>query len=285
MTITVSDPTIWSARILAHLDKTFVYGAAFTNRNYQGEITDAGSTVRILQVSDVTVSDYTGTLAAPENLNDTALDLVIDQRKSFNFIVDDVDARRSILMLVDEGSKRAAQGMSDVRDRHVASFHSAVDATNAVGTDAAPVTIGFAAGETRPYDAFLDLTQKLDEANVPNPDRRIVLPPWFVRALKTQFGDRASSLGDNITQNGMAGNVDGVTVYQSNNVPSVGGAKFKVLAGVPEITFADAIVKTETLRAQSSFGTLVRGLHVYGAKMTQPRAFAVGTFNKGQLSK
>lgn len=285
MSITVSDPTIWSARILAHLDKSFVFGAAFTNRSYEGEIKDAGSTVRILQVGDVAVSDYTGTLADPDALTDSAINLVIDQQKAFNFQVDDVDARRSVLQLIDEGSKRAAQAISDVRDQYVGSFHSAISADNAYGTDAAPIVIGFGDNEVSPYTAFLELTQRLDEANVATTDRRIVLPPWFVRGLKTEFGSRASSLGDTITQNGMAGQVDGVTVYQSNNVANVTGNKYKVMAGQPFVTFADAIVKTETLRSQKSFGTIVRGLHVYGAKLTQPRGMAVGTFNKGKLSK
>ncbi|GGO24764.1 P22 coat protein - protein 5 domain protein [Deinococcus humi] len=285
MSITVSDPIIWSARILSYLDKTFVYGAAFTNRNYEGEIKDAGSTVRILQIGDVTVGDYTGTLPDAQELTDNSLDLVVDQRKYFNFVVDDVDARRSVLMLVDEGSKRAAYAMSDVRDRFVASFHSAVNAANAYGTDVTPIVIGFGAGEIKPYDAFLELTQRLDEANVGTVDRRIVLPPWFVRAMKAQFGDRASSLGDNITENGMAGTVDGVKIFQSNNVANVAGAKYKVMAGLPVITFADAIVKTSTYSPEKKFGTGVKGLHVFGAKLLQSKAMAVGTFNKGQLSK
>lgn len=285
MSITVSDPTIWSARILGYLTKSFVFGAAFTNRNYEGEIKDAGSTVRILQVGPVTVKDYAGTVDSAETLSDSAISLTVDQQKYFNFIVDDVDARRSVLQLVDEGSKNAANAISDVRDQYVASFHSAIDAANAYGTDAAPITIGFGAGEISPYTAFLELTQRLDEANVGTTDRRIVLPPWFVRGLKAEFGTRGSSLGDNITQNGMAGQVDGVTVYQSNNVANVGGQKYKVMAGLPVITFADAIVKTETLRSQTAFGNLVRGLHVYGAKLTQTKGMAVGTFNRGQLNK
>lgn len=283
--ITVSDPTIWSARILGHLTKTFVFGAAFTNRDYEGEIKDAGSTVRLLQVGPVTVKDYAGSVDDAETLADTAVNLTVDQQKYFNFVVDDVDARRSVLQLIDEGSKNAAQAISDVRDQYVASFHSAIDVGNAYGTDVEPVTIGFGAGEVSPYSAFLELTQKLDEANVPTVDRRIVLPPWFVRGLKTEFGSRASSLGDKITENGMAGQVDGVTVYQSNNVANVGGTKFKVMVGVPRITFADAIVKTETLRSQKQFGNLVRGLHVYGAKLTHAKSMAVGTFNRGKLTK
>jgi hypothetical protein len=281
----LSNPKIWSARLLAHLDKTFVYGAAFTNRNYEGEIKDAGTSVRILQVGDVSISDYTGTLNDPEGLNDAALELVIDQKKYFNFVVDDVEAQQSIIRLVDEGSKRAAQAMSDVRDLYVAGFHSAVDAANLVGTDATPVVVGFAGGQTKPYDAFLDLTQKLDEANIPTVDRRVVLPPWFIRALKAQFGDRGSGLGDKIALDGMAGQLDGVTIYQSNNVPNVGGEKYKIMMGKDYITFADQIVKTETYRPERKFGTGVKGLHVYGAKNLQPKGFAVGTFNKGQISK
>lgn len=285
MPISLSQPKLWSARLLAHLDKTFVYGAAFTNRNYEGEIKDAGSSVRILQVGEVTVNDYSGTLNEPEGLNDAALELVVDQKKYFNFVVDDVDAQQSIIKLVDEGSKRAAQAMSDVRDIFVASFHSSVDAGNLVGTDAAPIVVGFAGGQTKPYDAFLDLTQKLDEANVPTVDRRVVLPPWFIRALKAQFGDRGSGLGDKIALDGMAGSVDGVTIYQSNNVPNVNGDKYKILMGKDYITFADSIVKTETYRPERKFGTGVKGLHVYGAKNLQPKGFAVGTFSKGQISK
>ena len=109
MPISVSDPTLWAARMLEYLDKSFVYGAAFTNRNYEGEIQEAGSTVRILQIGDIVVSDFTGTLPAPQGLSDTALDLVIDQRKYFNFVVDDVDAKRSILRLIDE---LVGQGLS-----------------------------------------------------------------------------------------------------------------------------------------------------------------------------
>jgi len=74
-------------------------------------------------------------------------------------------------------------------------------------------------------------------------------------------------------------------IYQSNNVANVGGAKFKVMMGLPVITWADAIVKTETYRPEKKFGTGVKGLNVYGAKLTTPKAMAVGTYSKGQLTK
>lgn len=283
--IIASIPTIWSARILAYLDKTFVYGSAFTNRDYEGEVKDAGDKVKILQIGPIAVGDYSGILGDAQELTDTDQTLTIDQRKYFNFHVDDVADRTSVLKLVDEGSKRAAQAMSDVRDVFVSGLHTGVDAASLVGTDAAPVTVGFSTGQTKPYDAFLDLTQTLDEANVPGVDRRAVLPPWFIRALKAQFGDRGSGLGDTIATNGLIGQLDGVAIYQSNNVPNTGGAKFKAMVGAPVITFADAIVKTETYRPEKKFATGVKGLHVYGAKLTHPRGLAVGTFDKGKLTK
>lgn len=241
--------------------------------------------MKILQVGPVAVGDYSGVMADAQELTDTDQTLTIDQRKYFNFHVDDVDNRVSVLKLVDEGSKRAAQAMSDVRDAFVAGLHTGVDAGNLVGTDAAPVMVGFATSQTKPYDAFLDLTQALDEANVPGIDRRAVLPPWFIRALKAQFGERGSGLGDTIATNGLVGQLDGVSIFQSTNVPNTGGAKFKVMAGTPVITFADAIVKTETYRPEKKFATGVKGLHVYGAKLTQSRGLSVGTFDKGKLTK
>lgn len=281
-----SIPTIWSARILAHLEKGFVYGAAFTNRNYEGEIRDAGDTVKILQVGPVEVGDYAGVLADAQNLTDSAQVLTVDQRKYFNFHVDDVDSRASVLALVDEGSKQAAQAMSQVRDVFVAGFHKDVDAANLVGDDATPLKVGFGSGETKPYDAFLDLTQRLDEADVPAIDRRAVLPPWMVRGIKAQFGDRGSGLGDTIAANGLIGQLDGVAIYQSTNVPtSADGNASKVMVGLPFITFADAIVKTETYRPEKKFATGVKGLHVYGARLTQPKGLTVGTFAKGKLIK
>lgn len=281
----VSTPTIWSSRILSYLDKIFVYGSAFTNRNYEGEIKNAGDSVKILQVGNITVSDYAGIVADAESITDFAQTLTIDQKKHFNFHVDDVDDQFSALLLVDEGSKRAAQAMGQVRDVFVASLLAGVDPENLIGTDEAPITVGFGTGQVKPYDAFLDLTQRLDESDVPGTDRRAVLPPWFIRALKAQFGERGSGLGDTVALNGLIGNLDGVAVFQSNNVPNTAGDKYKCAVGQPHITFADAIVKTETYRPEKKFATGVKGLHVYGAKLTHPKGFAVGTFAKGKLVK
>ena len=57
MAINTFFPTIWEARLLLHLDKSLVYGN-LVNRDYEGDIRQAGDTVKINQIADITVSDY-----------------------------------------------------------------------------------------------------------------------------------------------------------------------------------------------------------------------------------
>src|SRR4051794_25809350 len=87
-------PTIWSARILVALQKALVYAQPnIINRDYEGEIREAGNTVLINSIGDPTIFDYTKNtdMPSPETLTSTQRQLVIDQAKAFNFQVDDVD--------------------------------------------------------------------------------------------------------------------------------------------------------------------------------------------------
>ena len=57
MAITTFIPTIWEARLLAHLDKALIYGN-LCNRDYEGDISQAGDTVIINQIGDIAIKDY-----------------------------------------------------------------------------------------------------------------------------------------------------------------------------------------------------------------------------------
>ena len=62
-------------------------------------------------------------------------------------------------------------------------------------------------------------------------------------------------------------------MYKSNNIAAPSTAGGKVLAGhISSTATAQTIISTETLRDPSSFGDIVRGLHVYGAKVLRPEA-------------
>lgn len=286
MAISVSLPTIWSARIEEYLDKALVFVPAFTNNAYEGEARE-GSTVKILSVGELTIGDYDGSdIDAAEDLTDAAATLTLNQKKYFNFRVLDTDDQFSAIALIDQGSQRAAYGIADTLDQYIASLHSSVSSSspdNTYGDSTTPIDIGTDTGEVLAYDAHLELAERLDLANVPKTGRRAVYPSWFVRRLKKELGGRASGLGDNITLNGFMGELDGVQIYQSNNVVNTTDTKYKCMMGLPYITLARAIAKVETYRQEANFGTGVKGLYVYGAVMTKPAAFALGTFSKGLL--
>lgn len=118
MSVTNFIPTIWSARLLAHLDKKHVY-AALVNRDYEGEIKNYGDTVKINQIGDITIQDYQKgkDIADPEDLSGDQTILVIDQAKYFNFAIDDVDKAQVNPKLMDAAMQRAAYGMNDVTDQ------------------------------------------------------------------------------------------------------------------------------------------------------------------------
>ena len=98
-------PSVWAARLLTALEATLVYGQAHVaNRDYEGEIREAGSSVRIASVGDVNIGSYTKNtdINDPEVLDDSTQTLNIDQAKYFNFFVDSVDRAQQNVNILDE---------------------------------------------------------------------------------------------------------------------------------------------------------------------------------------
>jgi hypothetical protein len=146
---------------------------------------------------------------------------------------------------------------------------------------------------------ILDMGQVLDEQNVPEDGRWVVLPVWMTSLIKRSDLKQAYLTGDSVSplRNGKIGMIDRFTVYSSNNLANTtdlgsdsasggtGGAAdykaWRILAGTKDaISFASQMTNVETLRAQSTFGNIVRGLNVYGYKVTKPEALVSGYVRK-----
>ncbi|KOO46400.1 phage capsid protein [Priestia koreensis] len=268
-------PTIWSARLLESLKKTLVYGG-LVNTDYEGEIKGKGSTVKINSIGAVTIGDYTkeNGVGAPEELNSTQTTLTIDTAKFFNFQVHDIDQAQANVKLIDGAMKEASYGLSNAMDRYIASLYTGTVATNMIGSDASPVVPTVA----NAYDYLVDLGVKLDEANVPEVDRFVVVPAWFHGLLQK---DPRYTKDSNVMATGYIGNVDGMTVFKSNNVPNTAGTKYKIIAGYKgAISFASQVDQVEAYRPEAGFSDAVKGLQVYGAKLVRPEGLAVLTVNK-----
>ncbi len=264
-------PEIWSAKILGSLKKNLVYAQdGVVNRDYEGEIANQGDTVRIRSVSRPTISSYTKNATLTyETLTDAQRSLLIDQAKSFSFVVDDIDEAQASGAL-DEATTEAAYGLRDTADQYVASLYTGAASANQIGT----VSVTTAA---LAYTQLRKLSVKLDEANVPQEGRWCIVPPWYYGLLLeddkfVRYDASGTTAG---LRNGIVGQALGFDVMKSNNAVLVTGDDYAVMAGHKSaITYAEQIVETEALRLQTTFGTGVRGLHVYGAKLVRPDAIA-----------
>lgn len=275
-------PEVWAATILSSLKRTHIYGGpGVVNRDYEGEIRNAGDTVRITSISRPTISTYVPgtTTITPEPLTDAQRNLIVDQAKYFSFEVDDVDARQAQGSVMEEGMDEAAFGFSDLADQYIAGLYTGAQVANQLGTVA--ITTSDLA-----YGGLVDLSTRLHEANVPNQGRWAVIPPWYHALLlrDERFTDASASGMDSAAINGQVGMVAGMRVAMSNNTPSPVAGDNVVIAGYRgAISYAEQINKTEAYRPESSFSDAVKGLHLYGAKLIRPDGIATLVASKEAL--
>lgn len=267
-------PTIWSAELLDNLYKQYVFGAAAVNRDYEGDA-QLGSTVKITSVTDVSVSSYSvgGTLTYGE-VDTTDQSLAIDQAKSFSKKLDDLNkaaAGGNDGEIMAKVMKSAAEALADAVDAYIASLYSGVDSSNVITAVDASTTA------KNVYDkALVPMRVALSKANVPFEGRYAVVGSDVYGLLlqDDRFIDLSKS-GEPALANGLVGRAAGFDIYESNNVTSSGAKHSSILAGYPgAITLAEQVEEMEAFRLQTTFADAVRGLLVYGAKLTRPKGVA-----------
>jgi N4-gp56 family major capsid protein len=266
MAITNMLPQIWSARILAKLEKNLVFAQpGVCNRDYEGDIRADGDRVHIHSFNDLTVSSYTknSTTISYENLTDSRVTLLIDQSKYFAFSIDDIDAAQMRPELIDAASDRAAYQLAEVADSYVASLYSGASTSS---PDNTIETSQFTS--TNVYQKFVDLSVLMDQVNLPQDQRFAVVPPW-VKGLLLQNSSFLAAKSEAVL-NGEVGQIAGIRLLVSNNVKTTGTSPVvsHMMAGHPSgLAYAEQIVNVEGLRLEGSFADAVRGLHLYGAKV------------------
>jgi hypothetical protein len=290
-------PSIYSRKVLNFFRKASVV-EAITNTDYTGEISAYGDSVKIIKEPVISVSDYTrGSDTTATKLTDQELTLVVDSAKAFKFIVDDIESKMSHVNFKEVATSSAAYALRDSYDAAViAAMFSGVSTSSpdhAIGADAAAATQTMAQHQggsnsidltgsdgtgTDPLDVMAFMAKLLDEQNVPEEGRWFVAPPSWYEQL-SQSGSKLMSVDFNAGQgsirNGLvsSGKLRGFDMYKSNNVAAASTASGKCLAGhISSTATAQTIISTEVLRDPSSFGDIVRGLHVYGSKVLREEA-------------
>ena len=302
-------PEIWSGKLIEKFYASTVL-AAISNTDYEGEIKNQGDTVHIRTKPTITIRDYlAGGQLAVDRPASNIVDLKIDKGLYFNEVLDDVMEIQSDINLMGIWSDDAAQQMKITVDQRVlkSMLNTASPQNRGItagkisgninlGVTGTPVPIIAnqavppVAGQVTILQLVLRLGLVLDEQNIPEQGRWIVMPAWAAAMIKGSELRQAYLSGDqtSILRNGRLGMIDRFTLYVSNLLPRgaftdggetgtavLAAAEWVIYAGhAHALTFASQISKVETLRSEFTFGTLLRGLQVYGHKVIDNIALA-----------
>lgn len=301
-------PALWSGKLAQKFYAATVFGE-IANTDWQGDITGMGDTVIINTIPTINIYSY----SVGQSLNydvpaPSTITLTISHGKYFGVNVNNVLELQAKPKLMDMFTNDASMQMKIQIDKDVlyTNFNQgaaanqgatagAISAAYNLGVDTAPITLTGA----NILQSITALSSVLDENNVPETDRWLIITPTERQILMQSNLAQAQFMGDasSILRNGKIGMIDRFTVYVSNLVPrgaagktwynpntasdSATGAgsnlkRHAVIAGHKSaITFASQIAKVESLQNPNDFGTLVRGLNVYGTQVTQPNGLAL----------
>lgn len=297
-------PQIWSGKLVEKFYAATVL-SAISNTDYEGEIKNHGDTVKIRTKPTITIKDYRadGDLEVERPIG-SEVDLTIDQGKYFNLILDDVmeiqsdlnnmsiwadDASEQFKITVDTAVLLGMKDGADAANKGLTAgkITSALN-LGVTGTPLALVANNPSIGQVDVVEAILRMGQALDEQNIPETGRWIVIPTWMARLIKQSELRQAYLSGDATTmlRNGRLGMIDRFTIYSSNLLPngtaaSLSDGEFMIYAGHAHgLTFASQFTRLETIRSERTFGNLLRGLQVYGYKVIDGKALSQAVVTK-----
>ena len=178
-------PEVWSGKLQAKFYKSTVL-AEISNNDWEGEIKGHGDKVYIRSIPTITIRSYTkGMNLTNEVPESTPLELNIDQGKYFSVVLDDVDAVQSDVKLMDMFTNDASEQMkiqidTDVLDG-VKTGAAAANKGATAGALSGNINLGAtyatrAISKSNVLDLILDMGQVLDEQNVPENGRWLVIP-------------------------------------------------------------------------------------------------------------
>lgn len=280
---------------------------AIANTDYENEISNYGDKIIIRQRPTIAISDYTpDTQLAVQRPNADVVELTIDYAKYFAFVIDDIWDTQSDMDQMSLWAEDASEQMKIVIDTEImqnvilGAASSTTSGTTAgrksgdinLGATTSPLALTArdpGAGETEVLDLIISINQALDEENVPENDRWAIIPAWMAAMIKKSELRDASLSGDgtSMLRNGRLGMIDRTTLYMSNLLPSGTGAglaagETAIFAGTKHaVTFASQLTKMEGgIRSEFTFGTIMRGLQVYGCDVLKDNCLVEAVVTK-----
>lgn len=262
-------PTVWAEKLQRERERDAV-AVMLCNRDYEGEIKESGDTVNINGVTRPTIKKYIKgtTNIVPESLTGAQTQLKITESDYFAFEIDDIDKRQAKGNIMDAQMKESNEAMSDSADNFIYTHYdeagTVIDATNiSSGTVISKITAAL---------------KSLWKNNVPKSAKiSLEVSPDFLEKMMLAeiiYSDPNADL----MKGGYVGRLKkylGISVYMSTGIYNDGTHDYCFMRTPMAISFADQLTNIEPYRPESSFSDAVKGLHLFGAKVTRPKELVV----------
>ena len=264
-------PTVWAEAINRELERNHVF-VADCNRQYEGNVSKMGDTVRILGITKPTITTQVGTdieLTGAETVPDASQSLPIQHVSYFDYRVDDIDKRQAVGGLMDALSKETSEALADEMDKFVANM-----AKDKLATKADATATAINKNNILNYiDAGLETLYSHDVK--PDGFISITVPPWFYTILKQAY-IALDTDNSKMLENGKVGRYGNVIVRMSNNVAVDGSGNSLIqLKTNRAIAFVNPMTHTEAYRPEKRFSDAVKGFILYDGKIVRSKEMVV----------
>ena len=254
----------YSSLVLAKLRKTTIFSSLFNTR-YEGTPT-AGAVKVPVRDTEVSVGDYNkstgGTLSEGSTTYKT---LPIDKDKYVNELIDGYNAASVPDNLVADRLDSAGYAMGVSFDTELITLLTTKGTASSNTTELTKTTI---------YDSIVDEVAALKKKGL-NPTEMwlAVTNETYALLLKSPEFIKSSDLGDNVIQNGRVVRINGLDVYETNNIPDDSNVEY-IFGNRVFCHFVDewmVPVTVNDLKDGKHIGaSAVQGRRVYGMMVSRP---------------
>jgi len=280
-TAAVFIPELWSDEVIAAYEKSLVMAPLARNLSMEGK---KGDTIHIPKptrgAASAKASEAQVTLQANTH---TELTVAIDKHFEYSNLIEDITACQALSSLrqfytSDAGYALALQKDSDMFEltKWIGNGTGANNQTSNSFTDTAGVLSAYVTGVGSTFtDAgFRNLIQKMDDADTPMDGRKFVIAPQ-VRNLIMGIDRYVSSdfVNGKGVVNGKIGELYGIDIYVSTNVPTETGARGNTLFHSDTFLCVNQKgVRSQTQYQQEYLATLYTADTLYGTSIYRPES-------------
>ena len=294
-------PEIWSDEVIAAYEKTLVLAPLVKKIAMQGK---KGDTIHIPKPTrGVASAKAENTAVTIQNATEGEVLVTINKHFEYSRMIEDITNVQALASLRQFYTGDAGYALGKQVDDDLFTLGKSFGNGNGSNfvtsatfyNDASTGTTAYAVDQMVVGDLFTDaffrdMVQKMDDADTPMDGRSLVIPPSLRNAImgvdRYMSSDFVEGRG---VQNGKIGNLYGIDVYVSSNLPvietasdnSAGGAiKAALLCHKDTMVLAEQqAIRSQTQYKQEWLGTLYTADTLYGVQVMRPDAGIVLAVN------